>query len=154
MRRFMIVLTIAATLAAAGFGRAEGELAKCKGAAPGGRACSMSFTIAEPMSVTLRLVPEVGYTGSLMARIVTNEAVPRTKTTVGAYYAAGQALPLQVNMSAETTQFLQPGSYKLVVESAKLLRICADQCTDRVPIADTYAAGGFAAEVVPTDAVA
>lgn len=153
MRRFVIVLAIATTLAASGIGRAEGELAKCKNSAPGQRGCSMTFVITEPMAVNLRLAPEVGYTGSLLARIVTYDAASLTKATVGAYYAAGQALPVQVNMSAETMQILQPGKYNLVVESAKLLRICAGQCTDRVPIADTYAVGAFAAEVVPTDAV-
>ena len=156
MRRFMIVLAVAATLAAGGIGRAEGELATCKGTAPGGRSCSWTFSIADAMAVNLRLTPDIGYTGTLMARIVTNDAARLTKTTVGSYYAAGQAAPLTGNMVAETTIMLQPGSYKLIVESAKLLKACvgAGECypDDRIPRADTIAAGGFAAEVVPTDA--
>jgi hypothetical protein len=156
VRRVMIVLAIATTLAAGSIGHAEGELATCKGSAPGGKSCAKTFTITEPMAVNLRLAPEVGYTGSIMARIQTMPLKgPVTGGTVGGYYVAGQATPIASNLVTETTVMLSPGDYRLLVEPAKILKPCSDWtgCADDVPQGDGFAAGGFAAEVIPTDSV-
>jgi hypothetical protein len=156
VRRFMIVLAIATTLATGAIGRAEGELAKCSGSAPSVRGCKAGFTLTEPTAVNLRLVPAVGYTGSLTARLVKIVGeTDSTLATIGAYYVAGQTTPLDTRLEPEIIGApLEAGRYKLIVDSAKLIKVCAGACTPKEVAGDAWAAGGYSAEVVATDATA
>lgn len=156
MRRLVVIFAIAATLGSAGIGRAEGELALCGGTMPSTKSCAKDFSLTGPTSMTLRLTPGVGYTGSLMARIIKGNV---TVATAAAYYVAGQATPLAGNMQTEyVTPALDAGSYRLFVEASKLIKVCVpgNMCTPREVTnqGDTTAAGEYSAEVWATDSVA
>lgn len=160
MRRIMIVLAIATTLASGAVGRAAAPPpVTCeKMSAPSKLSCVTSFTLTSGSAVTLRLLPGTGYTGTLQARIRVGSQSPPIQT-VAAYYVAGQAVPI-TNERAEAVAILSAGTYQLVVDAAAPVTPCTssegglcqspcsisrDVCAMSLP---RVAAGEYTAEVV------